>query len=295
MKLCQLSFVNSKFEKKTLSKIHVENYEIYKFTGKEVVFETDADDYIEYVRTEAQILVNGVLEECADILAHQQSTDPLSDMYYQNGDNGSIGANMNGDSDSDFAITCEVNGLDVVKSPTIESFSGKSFDDNMSLNNDPNILVECYTSTNISPSSTTTNLPPPPPNLSSSICQSTTESTIYSSPNAIINTQTTTTTTSSLSSSTTPTTIVVTTKQKSNGRTVENRFERLSSQVENLEDVADKFDQDFDNLVGSDEISNLQGDFSKISWDESVSGTTTAADAGLGTPDNDLQDLPTGE
>lgn len=190
---------------------------------------------------------------------------------------------MNGDSDSDFAITCEVNGLDVVKSPTIESFSGKSFDDNMSVTNDPNILVECY-NTNISPSSTTTNLP----NLSSSICQSTTESTIYP-PN--INTQTTT---SSLSSSTTTTTTVVT-KQKSNGRSVENKFERLSSQVENLADVADKFDQDFDNLVGSDEISNLQGDFSKISWDESVSGTTTAADAGLGTPDNDLQDLPTGE
>lgn len=206
-------------------------------------------------------------------------------MHYQNGDHGSIGTNMNGDSDSDFAITCEVNGLDVVKSPTIESFSGKSFDDNMSVNNDPNILVECY-NTNNSPSSTTTNLP----NISSSICQSTTESTIYS-PN--INTQVTT---SSLSSSTTTTTTTVAvTKQKSNGRTVEHKFEKLSSQVENLADVAHKFDQEFDDLVGSDEISNLQGDFSKISWDESVSGTTTAADVGLGTPDNDLQDLPTGE
>lgn len=251
----------------------------------------DADtyetDYIEYVRTEAQILVNGVLEECADIIAHQQSPDP-SDMHYQNGDNISIGTNMNGDSDSDFAITCEVNGLDVVKSPTIESFSGKSFDDNMSVNNDPNILVECYNTTNNS-SSSTTNLP----NLSSSICQSTTDSTIHPSPNII--TQTTSSLSSSTTATTTTSTTVVDKKKKTNGRTVEHKFEKLSSQVENLADVADKFDQEFDNLVGSDEISNLQGDFSKISWDESVSGTTTAADVGLGTPDNDLQDLPTGE
>lgn len=241
----------------------------------------DADtyepDYIEYVRSEAQILVNGVLEECADIIAHQQSADMS---YYHNGDNGSFGNDMNGESHSDFAITCEVNGLDVVKSPTIESFSGKSFDDNMSVNNDTNLLVECYNS-----SSSTTNLP----NLSSSVCQSTTESTIHP-PN--INTQTT----SSLSSSTTTTTATtVVNQKKSTGRTVEHKFEKLSSQVENLTDVADKFDQEFDSLVHSDEISNLQGDFSKISWDESVSGTTTAADVGLGTPDNDLQDLPTGE
>lgn len=243
------------------------NYEIWKFTGKEVLFEEP--DYIEYVRNEAQILVNGVLEECADIIAHQQTADPTLSSYmnYQNGDNGSIGTNQNGDSDSDFAITCDLNGLDVVKSPTIESFSGKSFDDNMSV--DTNILVECYNN------SSSTNLP----NLSS-----TTELT----PNPNINTQTTAP--SSLTSSANKKN-----KMSSNGRSVEHKFEKLSSQVENLTDVADKFDQEFDSLVASDEISNLQGDFSKISWDESVSGTTTAADVGLGTPDNDLQDLPTGE
>lgn len=32
-----------------------------------------------------------------------------------------------------FAITCDPNGADLIKSPTIESMSGKSFDDNISV------------------------------------------------------------------------------------------------------------------------------------------------------------------
>lgn len=44
-----------------------------------------------------------------------------------------------------------------------------------------------------------------------------------------------------------------------------------------------------------DELSNLQADFSKLSWDDSVSPTTnTLADIGQSTPDNDIQDLTTG-
>ena len=48
-------------------------------------------------------------------------------------------------------------------------------------------------------------------------------------------------------------------------------------------------------MVQDDEISNLQSDFSKMSWDDSVSPTTnTLGEIGQNTPDNDIQDIATG-
>lgn len=39
----------------------------------------------------------------------------------------------------------------------------------------------------------------------------------------------------------------------------------------------------------------MQGDFSKLSWDDSVSPTTnTLGDIGQSTPDNDMQDIAAG-
>lgn len=66
------------------------------------------------------------------------------------------------------------------------------------------------------------------------------------------------------------------------------KFEHLSSEVR--EDDPDSPDLDqIDSLVNKEDISLLQNDFSKISWDESLSPTT--GDFGSSTPDNDLQDV----
>lgn len=78
-------------------------------------------------------------------------------------------------------------------------------------------------------------------------------------------------------------------------RRVDKKFEKLSSQTGDIDENAETFDERFDSMVHDDELSNLQGDFSKMSWDDSVSPTTTTqADIGQNTPDNDIQDLTAG-
>lgn len=64
---------------------------------------------------------------------------------------------------------------------------------------------------------------------------------------------------------------------------VERKFEHLSSEVRDDDPAT------VDDLVNKEDISMLQTDFSKISWDESLSATT--GDFGSSTPDNDLQDV----
>lgn len=63
---------------------------------------------------------------------------------------------------------------------------------------------------------------------------------------------------------------------------VERKFEHLSSEVRDDDPTT------VDDLVNKDDISLLQTEFSKISWDESLSATT--GDLASSTPDNDLQD-----
>lgn len=70
-------------------------------------------------------------------------------------------------------------------------------------------------------------------------------------------------------------------------RRVERKFEHLSSEVREDDPDIEDLDQKIDDLV--DDTSLLQNDFSKISWDESLSATT--GDFGSSTPDNDLQDV----
>lgn len=69
---------------------------------------------------------------------------------------------------------------------------------------------------------------------------------------------------------------------------VERKFEHLSSEVRDDDPESSDLDQ-IDSLVNKEDISMLQNDFSKISWDESLSATT--GDFGSSTPDNDLQDV----
>lgn len=145
-----------------------------------------------------------------------------------------------------FAITCDVIGVDLIKSPTIESMSGKSFDDFM-----PDIDVGL----NVNDSN-------------NSLCN--------------VNDRITD---------------GVHDDVKRYER-IERKFERLSSQLDiDFDKSDDQCQADFDKAVlsnvHSDEVSNLQSDFSKISWDESASATT--GDMGLNTPDNDMQELPRGD
>ncbi len=149
-----------------------------------------------------------------------------------------------------FAITCDVIGVDLIKSPTIESMSGKSFDDYM-----PDIDIGL----NVNDSN-------------NSLCMVNDHITdgdgggVYDDVKRY--------------------------------ERIERKFERLSSQLDGEFDKSDDQCQaDFDKVVvsnvHSDEVSNLQSDFSKISWDESASATT--GDMALNTPDNDIQELPRGD
>ncbi|TDG45761.1 hypothetical protein AWZ03_007795 [Drosophila navojoa] len=76
-------------------------------------------------------------------------------------------------------------------------------------------------------------------------------------------------------------------------RRIEHKIEKLSADVD---DVSARFDEAFETVVQEDEISALQGEYSKLSWDDSVSPTTnTMADMAQTqlTPDNDIQELTT--
>lgn len=75
-----------------------------------------------FVRSEAQQLVDNVIERSVFFInnSQQHSSNTLH-------------------SESEhFAITCDPNGAELIKSPTIESMSGKSFDDNFSGPDDAN-------------------------------------------------------------------------------------------------------------------------------------------------------------
>lgn len=177
-----------------------------------------------FVRNEAVNLVDSVLDESIFVVNNQMNDSKI-------------------DSESEhFAITSDVsnNGIDFMKSPTIESMSGKSFDDNISAHSihDSHEFDQMITFD--------------PDNIEDEI-------------------------------------IIPKTKTSR----LDKKFERLSSEIENYETTDDDmhlkdYDQALKACVEKDEISNLQSDFSKISWDESYSATT--ADGGLNTPDNDLQE-----
>lgn len=69
---------------------------------------------------------------------------------------------------------------------------------------------------------------------------------------------------------------------------VDRKFERLSSEIDDLDTNEEQYRQDFDAAYDDvkDEVSALQSEFSKLSYDDSNSAATGADSA---TPDNDLQ------
>lgn len=254
------------------------------------------EDY-ENIRKEALTLVDSVLEQSVMIVSGQQGNDTY-----------------NSESEH-YAITCDVNGIDMVKSPTIESLSGKSFDDNISVNEDSNIKMTPCTSVTTFTTTTSTFLQP---TTSSSLIVDKVDSNgnngdeliareLEYDPSDVIATSPADQENYDIDNSNANDTdqdreheneqahLIDTDRVGKKFERIERKFERLSSQLDDIEESANCFDKEFDNLLSRDDVSNLQSDFSKISWDESVSGTTTAADVGLSTPDNDLQDLPTGD
>lgn len=80
------------------------------------------------VRSEATQLVDNVLERSVFFINSQQHS---SNTLYSESEH--------------FAITCDPHGADLIKSPTIESMSGKSFDDNLSGPDDTNPLNDSLT------------------------------------------------------------------------------------------------------------------------------------------------------
>ena len=93
---------------------------------------------IENARREATVLVDNVLKESIEIVNEQQDRDHF-EVYDIVDNNNKIEYNSESEN---YAITCDdIGGLDVIKSPTIESMSGKSFDDNLSFTDDHHIAT----------------------------------------------------------------------------------------------------------------------------------------------------------
>ncbi|XP_033243826.1 ankyrin-2 isoform X19 [Drosophila miranda] len=109
----------------------------------------DVADLVARIREEATILVDSVLEESVEIIESHG-------IGHQHQANGHEFVKQENNSESDnYAITCDdIDGVDVIKSPTIESMSGKSFDDNMSFT-DEHIHLPLHVQ-NITATTTTT-------------------------------------------------------------------------------------------------------------------------------------------
>lgn len=118
-------------------------------------------DFDGNIRKEAAVLIDNVLEESINIISTRQQQQ--HQQQEANG-NDSLKQEYNSESEN-YAITCDdIGGLDVIKSPTIESMSGKSFDDNMSFTDEqwlgsqhqtqvsamPGVATTTITTTNIS-------------------------------------------------------------------------------------------------------------------------------------------------
>lgn len=98
------------------------------------------------IREEANILVDRVLEESVEIIE--------SHGHQANGQE-TVKHDYNSESEN-YAITCDdICGVDVIKSPTIESMSGKSFDDNMSFT-DEHIHLPLHAQNTTTSTTTTT-------------------------------------------------------------------------------------------------------------------------------------------
>lgn len=309
---------------------------------------TGDDDLLNLIQNEAINLVDSVLEESVTVVEHKSPFNPSSfaqesdliqhdeqqlshqlsydeNSYDQeqhqqfqlpliNVNNYSINPDQaHSDEISDnFAIKsdCDI----IVKSPTIESMSGKSFED---VDDEYNINITSTSGVNVDSSlnnNTAANITPPSSpsaqlhmfaeepydsssddennvqaeaqNLVDTILQESVAVFETDDPLSDVKASTVSFLASEIASNENPAIVRNINDQKL--RRVERKFEHLSSEVHEDDPESPDLDQ-IEGFVNKEDISALQNDFSKISWDESLSATT--GDFGSSTPDHDLQDV----
>ncbi|XP_065073324.1 serine-rich adhesin for platelets-like isoform X3 [Ochlerotatus camptorhynchus] len=219
----------------------------------------EGEEYLNLVQSEASNLVDSILEQSVSIVNNSQMQPDVA-----------IETQAHSESEQ-YAIRSDIlssNEADlVVKSPTIESMSGKSFDDNIS-NPDydsseanqqlaqlagvlPTASFGEATDGAVQPTGTDEDGP-------------------VGDGGAAVDEAV---------------------RKERRANKIERHFERLSSEIE-PEALLDK-NRDYDEAISQikDEVSMLQSEFSKMSWDESLSATT--GDFGSSTPDHDLQETDT--
>uniref|UniRef100_W8B471 Uncharacterized protein n=1 Tax=Ceratitis capitata TaxID=7213 RepID=W8B471_CERCA len=109
------------------------------------------------IRKEATVLIDNVLEESVNIITNQQQRQKQQEQQTETNGYDSLKHEYNSESEN-YAITCDdIGGLDVVKSPTIESMSGKSFDDNMSFTDEQWHATVTATTIGVAATTATTN------------------------------------------------------------------------------------------------------------------------------------------
>lgn len=244
------------------------------------------DNSLETIQTEAKHLVDSILEESVTIVNNTsnqpQDTDTDIDSEFKQPIQPSQlplihinSYNVNTSSDQYYAQSDEISenfaiksDCDIiVKSPTIESMSGKSFDEDFNFSN---------VATNVASSQDEHNA------LDSTLISNTATNILDNIASSSINALD-----DQFYSLSNDPGKIVRNLSENKLRRVDRKFEHLSSEQD--DENADDIDQiDIDNLVNTDDISQLQNEFSKISWDESLSGTTGDY---VSTPDNDLHDL----
>lgn len=214
------------------------------------------DGYLVLVRSEAGRLVDDVLEQSVSIVSSSQGPGPMT-----------IDRDLQQPSESEqYAIRSDIlsstDGDLVVKSPTIESMSGKSFDDNMS---NPEYDALLLGTAGGQPMSQALGADDNAAEDEGSDAKLTADGAG---------------------------TVATVTKDQAaesarRAKKIDCKYARLSADL-GPEALLDK-NQEYDEAISQikDEVSMLQSEYSKMSWDESVSMTT--GDFGSSTPDNDLQ------
>uniref|UniRef100_A0A182V8K9 Uncharacterized protein n=1 Tax=Anopheles merus TaxID=30066 RepID=A0A182V8K9_ANOME len=224
------------------------------------------DGYLVLVRSEAGRLVDDVLEQSVSIVSSSQGPGPMT-----------IDRDLQQPSESEqYAIRSDIlsstDGDLVVKSPTIESMSGKSFDDNMSNPEYDALLLG--TAGFGAPATGADGGQPMSRALGADDSAAEDEGSD-----------------AKLSADGAGAVAAATKDQAAESarraKKIDRKYARLSADL-GPEALLDK-NQEYDEAISQikDEVSMLQSEYSKMSWDESVSMTT--GDFGSSTPDNDLQ------
>ncbi|ETN64057.1 Ankyrin 2 [Anopheles darlingi] len=260
------------------------------------------DEYLVLVQSEACQLIESVLEQSVSIVSSSQPAGPLTNDREHQAPSESEQYAIRSD------ILSSTDGDMVVKSPTIESMSGKSFDDNMSNPEYDALLLETALT---APSS----MPAAPSQPTSGDDHADVQDDQISNAEDLskVACKPIRTTTdleegadnddddgddddddgdkNGQKAACGPLEALTAAAESATARRakkVERKYARLSADL-GPEVLLDK-NPEYDDAISQikDEVSILQSEYSKLSWDESMSVTT--GDFGSSTPDNDLQE-----